>query len=80
MKSKYDCVVVGGGPAGCSTASIVAESGFSTLLIERDPVPRFHVGESLMPETYWPLSVWALAESDAGERFPGQEECPICDP
>ncbi|MCC9654958.1 NAD(P)/FAD-dependent oxidoreductase [Rhodopirellula halodulae] len=55
MKDFYDCVVIGGGPAGGSTASIVAESAFSTLLVERDPVPRFHVGESLMPECYWPL-------------------------
>ncbi len=55
LKSHYDCVVIGGGPAGCSAAAIVAESGHSTLLIEREPMPRFHVGESLMPETYWPL-------------------------
>ena len=49
----YDCVVIGGGPGGCTTASLVAEQGFSTLLLERDKMPRFHVGESLMPETYW---------------------------
>ena len=55
MKSSYDCIVVGGGPGGGAAASIVAESGIETLLIERDPVPRFHVGESLMPETYWAL-------------------------
>ncbi len=62
MKSEYDCVVIGGGPAGCSTASIVASAGYSTLLIERDSVPRFHVGESLMPETYWPLERLGLAQ------------------
>lgn len=55
MKSNYDCVVIGGGPAGCSAAAIVAEAGLDTLLIEREAMPRFHVGESLMPETYWPL-------------------------
>ncbi|TWU24163.1 putative FAD-dependent oxidoreductase LodB [Novipirellula galeiformis] len=55
MKSSYDCVVVGGGPGGCSAAAITAEGGLSTLLIERDPFPRFHIGESLMPEVYWPL-------------------------
>lgn len=49
----YDCVVIGGGPGGCATAALVAEQGFSTLLLERDKMPRFHVGESLMPETYW---------------------------
>ncbi|MGB0597417.1 MAG: NAD(P)/FAD-dependent oxidoreductase [Rubripirellula sp.] len=55
MKNQYDCVVIGGGPAGCSAATIVAEAGRDTLLVERDPMPRFHVGESLMPETYWAL-------------------------
>ena len=49
----YDCLVIGAGPGGCTTAALVAEQGFSTLLIERDKMPRFHVGESLMPESYW---------------------------
>lgn len=49
----YDCVVIGAGPGGSSAAAIVAEQGLSTLLVERDKMPRFHVGESLMPEAYW---------------------------
>lgn len=53
MKEQYDCVVIGGGPAGSTAAALVAESGFTTLLLEREKMPRFHVGESLMPETYW---------------------------
>ncbi|WP_436714673.1 NAD(P)/FAD-dependent oxidoreductase [Roseiconus lacunae] len=62
MKSAYDCVVIGAGPGGGATASITAEGGLSTLLIERERVPRFHVGESLMPETYWPLQRLQLNE------------------
>ena len=46
---RIECI--GGGPAGSSAATIVAEGGFETLLIEREAMPRFHVGESLMPET-----------------------------
>ena len=53
MQSDYDVVVIGGGPAGCAAATLVAEAGRKTLLVEREKVPRFHVGESLMPETYW---------------------------
>ncbi len=49
----YDCLVIGAGPGGCTTAALVAEQGFSTLVVERDKMPRFHVGESLMPEAYW---------------------------
>jgi len=61
-QEEYACVVVGGGPAGATTAAIVAEAGHSTLLVEREAVPRFHVGESLMPETYWPLQRLGLTE------------------
>ena len=53
VNRSYDCVVIGGGPGGCTAAALVAEQGFSTLLLERDKLPRFHVGESLMPEAYW---------------------------
>ena len=49
----YDCLVIGAGPAGSTAACIVAEQGFSTLLMERDQFPREHVGESLMPEAFW---------------------------
>ncbi|MCG8648251.1 MAG: tryptophan 7-halogenase [Pirellulales bacterium] len=62
LKSSYDCVVIGGGPGGGAAASIVASGGLETLLIERDAVPRFHVGESLMPETFWPLERLGLLD------------------
>ncbi len=55
MPDSFDCVVLGAGPAGSAAATLVAEAGFKTLLLERDKMPRFHVGESLMPESYWPL-------------------------
>ncbi|MEM8865083.1 MAG: FAD-dependent oxidoreductase [Planctomycetota bacterium] len=53
MKDTYDCIVLGAGPAGCAAATLVADAGFSTLLVERAKLPREHVGESLMPESYW---------------------------
>lgn len=62
IRNQYDCVVIGGGPAGCTAAALVADAGFSTLLVERDAVPRFHVGESLMPETYWTLKRLGVLE------------------
>ncbi len=62
MKTKYDVVVVGAGPGGGTAAAIVAEAGLETLLVERDSVPRFHVGESLMPETFWPLQRLGLTD------------------
>jgi flavin-dependent dehydrogenase len=49
----YDCIVMGGGPSGSTVATLVAKEGFSTLLVERDHFPRRHVGESLMPDSYF---------------------------
>lgn len=53
IRDSYDCVVLGAGPAGCTAAALVADAGYSTLLVEREQLPREHVGESLMPESYW---------------------------
>ncbi len=53
IRDQYDCVVMGAGPGGGTVAALVAQQGWKTLLVERDAMPRFHIGESLMPETYW---------------------------
>jgi flavin-dependent dehydrogenase len=50
---RFDVVVIGGGPAGATTAALLAEAGRTVLVVERTKFPRFHIGESLMPETYW---------------------------
>ena len=50
---QYDVIVIGGGPAGSTTAALVAEYGHRVLLLEREEFPRFQIGESLMPGTYW---------------------------
>ena len=48
-------IVIGGGPAGSTVSTLVAEQGHRVILFERDHFPRFHIGESLIPETYWVL-------------------------
>ena len=50
-----DIVVIGGGPAGSTCSTLLAQQGVSVELFERDRFPRFHIGESLIPETYWVL-------------------------
>ena len=62
VADRYDAVVIGGGPAGSSAAAVIAEAGKSVLLLERRPAGRFHVGESLIPETYWSLKRLGLVE------------------
>jgi len=50
-----DVLVIGGGPAGSTTSTLIAQKGYRVQLFERERFPRFHIGESLIPETYWVL-------------------------
>lgn len=45
----YDALVLGAGPSGCAAATALARAGRSVLLVDRDPEPRFKIGESLLP-------------------------------
>src|SRR6476660_3377957 len=59
MKSQTDgqphVIVIGGGPAGSTVSALIAQRGYRVGLFERERFPRFHIGESLIPETYWVL-------------------------
>ena len=58
----YDVIVMGGGPAGSSVASMLAREGRSVILFEKEIFPRHHIGESLMTDTYWTFRRMGLIE------------------
>ena len=51
MVTKFDAVVAGGGPGGSIFAAQLARRGRSVLVLEKAHHPRFHLGESLLPQS-----------------------------
>ncbi|HET7650044.1 MAG TPA: NAD(P)/FAD-dependent oxidoreductase [Gammaproteobacteria bacterium] len=46
---RCDIVVIGGGPAGSTAATLLARKGYQVIQLEKVHHPRFHIGESLLP-------------------------------
>ena len=66
----YDIIVIGGGPAGSTVATLVAEHGHRVLLLERATTPQFKIGESLIPATYWTFKRLGMLEKLRTSHFP----------
>jgi flavin-dependent dehydrogenase len=49
LAQRCDVLVVGGGPAGSTAATLLAERGRHVVMLEKEVHPRFHIGESLLP-------------------------------
>ena len=54
-----DVLVIGAGPAGSISASMIQKSGLRVHVVEKEKFPRFVIGESLLPQC-----MEALAEAD----------------
>src|SRR5215203_5121096 len=68
-KSHWDAIIIGGGPAGSSAAAVLAEKGHRVIVLEREKFPRYHIGESLLPFTFFPLQRLGLVEKMRKSQF-----------
>ena len=48
--NRYDVIIAGGGPAGSTAATLLSQRSYRVLLLEKGLHPRFHIGESMMPQ------------------------------
>jgi flavin-dependent dehydrogenase len=66
---RVEVAVIGGGPAGATAAAVAAQRGRQVALFERERFPRFHVGESLIPETFGVFERLGMVDALRGSRF-----------
>jgi flavin-dependent dehydrogenase len=69
MNEPYDAIIIGGGPAGSTTGTILAQHGHRVLLLEREKFPRYHIGESMLPFAHYPLQRLGLLDRMRASSF-----------
>src|SRR4051812_21043912 len=52
MNNRYDAIIIGAGPAGATSALLLARAGFRVIALEKAKFPRFHIGESILPRNF----------------------------
>ena len=69
MKTDCDVLIIGAGPAGSSASALLAEKGHRVTVLEREKFPRYHIGESLLPFTFFPLQRLGLIDKMRQSNF-----------
>lgn len=69
LPERADVVVIGAGPAGASSAAILARCGWNVCVVEREQFPRFVIGESLLPRVMQIMEESGLLPGVQAEGF-----------
>src|SRR5258708_27778188 len=69
MSDHYDAIVIGGGPAGSTAAAVLGQKGRRVILLEKEKLPRYHIGESLLPYGYFTLQRIGMLDKMKASHF-----------
>lgn len=69
MKTDYDVIIIGAGPAGSVSSAYLVNNGRSVLVLEKQTFPRFVIGESLLPHCMDHLQETGLLETIKAKGF-----------
>lgn len=69
IPTQCDVVVIGGGPAGSSVATALAQAGFDVVLFEKERFPRPQVGESIIPHMWRYTDMLGVSDAIRAEGF-----------
>ncbi|KAL4906199.1 hypothetical protein BDW74DRAFT_151481 [Aspergillus multicolor] len=69
IPSNCTVLIIGGGPGGSYTASVLAREGIDSVLLEAERFPRYHIGESMLPSLRYFLRFIGLDGEFDGRGF-----------
>jgi len=67
---KHDVVIIGAGPGGTGSALFLQQAGIKPVILEKEPFPRYHIGESLTGECGFCLRRLGLESIMTAEQNP----------
>jgi len=70
IAKKHDAAIIGAGPGGTASALHLLQAGLKPVIIEKDPFPRYHIGESLTGECGVCLRKLGMEEAMLGKGHP----------